>query len=428
MIPVRRTRALLLVLTLLVFAGGVATVTLPLRSRVRAEILERYGSILDAVAQREAGSAGAPLLGPVLQAVELDGVIGVRLFEPNGRFLRALPDNLVAGALDPRMPGETRPVSRFSGSVALCTIFTDPFGELDDHSIPMVSVFLAVHGPGTEKIQGYAEFLLDGRSTADAFRRLDRNLLLQSGSVFLGGGALIVMILLLSLRQVMRKNLELAAANRELALHARTAAIGAVSSHLFHRLKNVVSGLHLAFNGGGNPLPDARASTQQIERMIQDVVDVLREGEHGIAYELTAAEILELARKRILPLADARGIRVETHAGGDTSFPSRHANLMLLVLENLLSNAVEASPPGQPVECRFGESDGTCRFTVSDRGPGIPESRLARLFEPGASSKSDGSGIGLSISRQLCRHINGQLRLLRTGPDGTSFELSVPKA
>lgn len=427
MIPVRRTKSLLLVLTILVFAGGVALVTVPLRARIRAEILGRDGSILDAVAQREAGSQGEPLLGPVLGAVELDGVIGVRIFDPDGKFLRALPDNLVSGRLDPGALREGRPVSCFLGNVALPAIYTDPFGDLGDDRLPIVRVILPVRGREKGQIKGYAEFLLDGRPTAEAFRRLDHDLLIQSGGVFLGGGLLIVAILLLSMRRLTRKNLDLAAANRELALHAKTAAIGAITSHLFHRLKNVVSGLHLAIDGPGDPLADARTGTQQIARLIQDVINVLRDGEQGIAYDLTAIEMLELVRTGTQSLADARGIRVDVSADGDVRLPSRYANLMLFVIENLLRNAVEASGPGQRVECRFQVSGGECRFIVSDCGPGIPEGRRAHLFEPGASSKSDGSGIGLSISRQICRHMGGHLRLLRTGPDGTAFELSVPR-
>ena len=424
----KHTTAFLVALTLLVFAGGVSLVTLRLRARIRVEILERDGAILHAVAQREARGSGDPLLSLVLRVVDLEGVIGVRIFEADGRFVRALPDNLTAGALDGELLREPRTVSRLSENIFLCTVFTDPFGELGDTAIPILNVFVPIRGTDTKPLKGYAEFLLDGRPAAEAFRRLDGDLLRQSLSAFLGGGALIVVILLLSMWQIMKKNRDLAAANRELALHARTAAIGAISSHLFHGLKNAVSGLHLAIAQRGDALPDARASAQRIEKMIQDVVDVIKEEEQGITYELTAREILELAKGRSQPLAASKEVVVHVQAGHDRVFLNRDANLILLVLQNLLNNAIEASHAGQPIECRFEVSDGIRRFIVTDHGSGIPESRRQRLFEPGGSSKSDGSGIGLSISRQLCRHFGGELRLVHTGPDGTSLELTVPHA
>ncbi len=420
------TKAGIIILTLLIFSGGVSLVSLRLRDRIRTELMEREAAILSAVAQREASRDGQTILDLVLRVVDLDGVIGIRIFQPSGDFVRALPDNLISGTLDKRVLVDSRTTFRFMPRVHLFTLYADPFGDIGDQPLPILDVSLPIYEPVSKRLMGFTEFLVDGRMIEEAFRRLDRDLLRQALSAILGGGVLIAFILLRSLRQLEVKNHELAAANRALLLHAKTAAIGAVSSHLFHRLKNALASLHVAIRHNGSSLPDACASAQRIEEMVQEVINVIKEEDYGITYNLTAGEIQELVRERTQSLASAKGIRVATITSTLRSFANREANLLLLALENLVGNAIDASPHGDQVECTFHEDSVAARFGVADHGVGIPEARRARLFEPGESSKDGGSGIGLSISHQLCRHMGGELRLAHTGPDGTEFEITLP--
>ena len=63
----------------------------------------------------------------------------------------------------------------------------------------------------------------------------------------------------------------------------------------------------------------------------------------------------------------------------------------------------------------------------ADDGPGIPPRLAERLFEPFVSSKSsDGSGLGLTISRELAALHGGDLRLVETDGTGAAFELRLP--
>lgn len=420
------TRAGIIILTLLIFSGGVSLVSLRLRDRIRTELMEREAAILSAVAQREASRDGQTILDLVLRVVDLEGVIGIRIFEPGGNFVRALPDNLISGTLDKRILVESRTTFCFKPRVQLFALYADLFGDIGDQPLPILDVSLPIYEPGSKRLMGFTQFLVDGRMIEDAFRRLDRDLLRQALSAVLGGGILIAIIILRSLRQLETKNQELAASNRALLLHAKTAAIGAVSSHLFHRLKNALASLNLAIHGNGGSIPDACTSAQRIEEMVHEVISVIKEEDYGITYDLTAGEILDLVRARTQPLAVAKGIRVTTMTSPERSFANREANLMLLALENLVGNAIDASPYGGHVACHFREDGISARFGVADHGLGIPVARRDRLFEPGNSSKEGGSGIGLSISHQLCRHFGGELSLARTGDDGTEFEITLP--
>ena len=77
------------------------------------------------------------------------------------------------------------------------------------------------------------------------------------------------------------------------------------------------------------------------------------------------------------------------------------------------------------VEAQAGDEG--CIIRVTDDGPGIPLRLSGRLFEPFVSGAGgDGTGLGLTISRELAAAHGGELRLVETGPTGTTFELRLP--
>ena len=108
------------------------------------------------------------------------------------------------------------------------------------------------------------------------------------------------------------------------------------------------------------------------------------------------------------------------------------------ILVNLMRNARQAiegdatragrrkGPLGSVMVEASGEP-GWCVIRIIDDGPGIPPRLSERLFEPFVSGGSaDGTGLGLTISRELAAAHGGELRLVETGPTGTTFELRLP--
>lgn len=102
---------------------------------------------------------------------------------------------------------------------------------------------------------------------------------------------------------------------------------------------------------------------------------------------------------------------------------------LVTVVGNLLDNAMDAvDQNGQDRWVRFDAAvdDGVLVLTVTDSGPGVAESDLERVFEPGWSSKgqSGGRGLGLPLVRQTVRQRGGTVRT-RVGPGGR-FEVTIP--
>jgi signal transduction histidine kinase len=223
---------------------------------------------------------------------------------------------------------------------------------------------------------------------------------------------------------------DLLRANEELALAARTSAIGSVAAHLIHGLKNPLSGLHQFVKGQGGAEPTdatvwaaAAASTRRMQQMVSDVVRVLREEQAGAMYELSLPEFEELFRQRIEPLARDAAIDFQISRNAEAQLNNLQANLLVLILGNLVQNAIQASPPKGLVTLGIGERGTSLEFRVIDQGAGLPVPVKNNLFAPCSSSKDGGTGIGLAISRQLAAHLGAELTLESSGERGSVFVL-----
>jgi signal transduction histidine kinase len=99
------------------------------------------------------------------------------------------------------------------------------------------------------------------------------------------------------------------------------------------------------------------------------------------------------------------------------------------VIVNLIRNAFEAMADQEPREVTLtarARDHETIEIAVADIGPGIPSDIVGRLFEPFVSSKHDGMGLGLSISRSIIEAHDGQLIAEPNPGGGTIFRFTVP--
>jgi len=102
-------------------------------------------------------------------------------------------------------------------------------------------------------------------------------------------------------------------------------------------------------------------------------------------------------------------------------------NQMSLVLINLLKNALEANednPSGKITITALLNNDNNPEITVSDNGPGIPEGKSDEIFVPFFTTRKEGSGIGLSISKQIMRLHGGSLKVRSVPGKETIFFLN----
>ncbi|MFZ4603498.1 MAG: sensor histidine kinase [Caulobacterales bacterium] len=143
------------------------------------------------------------------------------------------------------------------------------------------------------------------------------------------------------------------------------------------------------------------------------------------------AALAEAAEEALAPFA-----AIEWRAPpNDAAAVRADADHLHRIFANILRNAAQALT-AQPDRT----SPGVIAATVSaigpvvlvrivDDGPGLPEKVRARLFEPfGGTTRSDGAGLGLAIARELARAQGGDVDLVASGPEGTAFEVRLPRA
>lgn len=124
-------------------------------------------------------------------------------------------------------------------------------------------------------------------------------------------------------------------------------------------------------------------------------------------------------------LADKRGVTLELSAP-QTTLAQIDSGKLHQVIQNLVRNALEATPPGGHVRLAVRGGDNEVHLTVSDDGPGIPADVLPRIYEPFFSTKDTGTGMGMAIVHSLVTIHGGSIRV-ETGPKGTEFEIVVPQ-
>ena len=100
---------------------------------------------------------------------------------------------------------------------------------------------------------------------------------------------------------------------------------------------------------------------------------------------------------------------------------------MQSVLLNLIYNAIDAIEDHGRITLKIATKEKNCvKLVVKDSGSGIDEKNISQIFEDGFTTKIEGNGLGLGICKKLMKEQYGDLRLAKTGSEGTEFEVLIP--
>ena len=148
---------------------------------------------------------------------------------------------------------------------------------------------------------------------------------------------------------------------------------------------------------------------------------------------LDLSALTEEATEDAAMLGESRAIRVHSDIAPDVTVAG-DAGLLHRLLLNLLGNAVRHNREGGEVRVALRAESGRARLTVSNTGAPIPpedaERLFTRFFRPGGDRTRDtgGSGLGLSLCREIAHAHAGEIRLVASDAEATTFEVELPVA
>ncbi len=232
-----------------------------------------------------------------------------------------------------------------------------------------------------------------------------------------------------------RRLAELDASHRDLLAGQHLSEIGEIARGLAHSLRNPLNALGLSVDQlasgeieSGEAHALAEAARQQIRRVDQSLRSFLALASQGGGV-VTSVDLGQMADDVALEaLHDARGgvrLVVERQQGSDLTLSAVEPELRA-VLQALVVNAIEASPPAGQVTVRVGRQGDGLVLQVDDEGPGLPPEVRQRLFTPHLSTKANGSGMGLFLAHRIAgSRYGGHLELQDLQPTGTRAALEL---
>jgi signal transduction histidine kinase len=223
----------------------------------------------------------------------------------------------------------------------------------------------------------------------------------------------------------------------------RLAAMGELASTVAHEVRNPLNAIGMSVQRLRREFLDAvppadRAAqseqrelldvlsgeTQRINRIVQQFLDYARPPRLAVRQTDLGALVAGVAASHRAS-AEARGVSLDTDvasAGDGTVDPDQ----LRQALDNLVRNAIEASPPGARVSVRARRTGTGHTLDVEDQGPGIPPEILPKIFDLYFTTKHDGTGVGLAVTYQIVEAHSGAIEVDSRVGRGTRMIVSIP--
>lgn len=218
----------------------------------------------------------------------------------------------------------------------------------------------------------------------------------------------------------------------------RLAMFGRMASGLAHDLKHPVKNVESAAKLMEEMYTDPeyrQTFTRVVQRefnRINQFLEDLRNVTHEMPYHPTHVDIITLLQEVVESFqADAKEREAKLIFKTNQAVLTLEGDPHLLrrLFENMVSNALQAlDKPDGRVMVQADRSDGRVKIEVSDTGMGIPQDRLAGLFDEFTTTKRKGLGLGLAISKKIIDLHQGRVRVDSQVGEGTTFHLSFPMA
>jgi len=222
------------------------------------------------------------------------------------------------------------------------------------------------------------------------------------------------------------------------------AAIGKVASVIVHEIKNPLGIIKLSSNTLKKRLQDSDSGSKEILGFIEEETDRMNDTvsnflnfakpKHPIKRKYSLEELssyLTNIKAEMEKDGHVFSFNLEDLNGNNDFKEAVYLNLdpdhLKQILLNLLINAKDASPVGGKISVEIKTKGEFLEISVKDSGTGIKDELAQMIFDPFFTSKEHGTGLGLSVTKQLTSSNDGDIRWKNSKEGGAVFTLSFPR-
>jgi len=213
------------------------------------------------------------------------------------------------------------------------------------------------------------------------------------------------------------------------------ATLGELATGLAHEIRNPLAGIAGVIEIVGRDLPvtsparavvkDVRLEIAQIDHILTDLLQTARPRLPEVRpsdLNTTVEHAAMLVRQQVL----SRPIRIELQKDPNLPTVEHDSGQIHQVLLNLLLNAVQAIDGAGVIRVEISLLNGDAAITVVDTGRGIAPEHLPNIFRPFYTTKTNGTGLGLSLARQIAEEHHGRIEVTSKVGKGTRFLVVLP--
>lgn len=236
--------------------------------------------------------------------------------------------------------------------------------------------------------------------------------------------------------RVQEKTEALQQAQAENVQAEKLATLGYLSAGMAHEVRNPLNSITLFVQLIKAGMED-KEKLEYIERILKEVdridniLSKLLDASKRPRFKLKDVDVKDVIERTLelfSPQIEMNGIVVERDYR--TLPPAIRADSSEIeqIFTNLFLNSIHEMPQGGTLRVGLDCDDGSIVIRVSDTGKGIPEKNLPNIFDPFFTSKSRGSGLGLSVVLRIVRTYKGKIDVEETSETGTTFRILLPLA
>ena len=243
-------------------------------------------------------------------------------------------------------------------------------------------------------------------------------------------GALLLAGLFLLMVRVLKSNREY---RNSFARHEQLVKLGSAARTLAHEIKNPLSAITIQSAILKKTISEEnKEELEIIDHEVQRITNLTDKVSEFLKQPSGTPEKIELL-KFLRELISITGNKVTVKNNNiNSAVVLFDRDRLRSIFENLIKNATESTvstdgrDPEVGIEVKIKKK--LVYVSVIDHGDGIPLRVRDKLFDPFFTTKLNGSGIGLSISKQFLEAQSGALKIIKTGPGGTVFRITLPLA